>query len=54
VHDEERNGRPSLLTENLKEGANAKFRDGSPFTVSELYEYFADGYRSKIQKVVKN
>jgi hypothetical protein len=37
----------------LKEGVSAKIREDRPFTISELYEHFAVGYRSTIHKIVK-
>jgi len=36
VHDEERNGRPSLLTDVLKEGVSVKIREDRPFRIYEL------------------
>jgi len=54
VHDEERNGRPSLLTDVLKEGVSVKIREDRPFRIYELWEQFAVGYRSTIHKIVKN
>jgi hypothetical protein len=40
VHDEERNGRPSLVTGDLKGKVNGKLWENRQFTISELCKLF--------------
>jgi hypothetical protein len=40
VHDEERNGHPSLVTDDLKQTANTKIRESRRFTISPPQEIF--------------
>ena len=47
---EERSGRPSLVTDDLKEKVKAKIRGNRLSTIYELYEHFVWPARVKIQK----
>jgi len=38
VHDAERSGRPSVITDALKQKANRIIRENRHFTISEVYE----------------
>ena len=38
VHDAERSGRPSVITDALKQKANRIIRENGHFTISEVYE----------------
>ena len=38
VHDAERSGRPSVITDTLKEKVNRIIRENRHFTMSEVYE----------------
>ena len=52
VHDEERNGRLSLVTDDLKAKVNAKIRENRELTIYELYEHFPDVFRFLAHEVV--
>jgi hypothetical protein len=43
VHDEERSGRSSLVTDDMKEKVNAKIWENLRFTISELHKHFFAG-----------
>jgi len=38
VHDAERSGRPSVITDALKQKVNSIIRENQHFTISEMYE----------------
>jgi transposase len=52
VHDKERSGRPSLVSDDLKENVNAKIRESRRFTISELHEHFSDVSQYLMDKIV--
>jgi transposase len=52
VHDEERSGRPSLVTDDLRKDVNATIEEHRRFTISELHEQFPVVSRSLIQEIV--
>jgi hypothetical protein len=49
LHDEKRNGHPSLVAEKK---ANKKTHENRHFTISELHKYFPDVTRSEIHEIV--
>ncbi|GFS63282.1 mariner Mos1 transposase [Trichonephila clavipes] len=52
VHDEERSGRPSLITDDLMQAVEAKIRENRRFTITLLLMEFLDVSRSVVYKVV--
>jgi hypothetical protein len=54
VHEEERSGHPSSVTDNLKGEVNVKFRKNKQFTVPQLHEHFTDMCRSMVHENVTN
>jgi len=52
VHDEERNGRPSVITDDLMEKVNTTIRGNRRFTISELSLKFPQVSRSVIYDIV--
>lgn len=52
VHDEERSGRPSVVSDELVEKINAKIRDNRRFTISELSSEFPQISRTVLYEVV--
>ena len=41
IHDEERSGRPSIVSDELVQKIYGKVRENRRFSISELYEQFA-------------
>jgi hypothetical protein len=52
VHNEARSGRPSVITENLKDKVDAHVRDNRQFTTDELHEVFPYVSRSVLYETV--
>jgi transposase len=52
VHDDARSGRPSLVTADLLDQVNEKFRGNRRFTISELSTNFPHIYRSSLHEIV--
>ena len=52
VHDAERSGRPSVITDALKEKVNRIIRGNRHFTVSEVYEQCPEVSRSVVYEIV--
>jgi hypothetical protein len=52
VHDEERSGRPSLITEDLKNKINQHIRGNRRFTLDKVHENFPQIYLSVKTEIV--
>jgi hypothetical protein len=52
VHDEERSGHPSLITEDLKKQVDKKIRQDRRLTLDELHEKFPQISRSRLHKIL--
>lgn len=52
VHDDERSGRPSLVTDDLENKVNEKVREDRRFTISELSHHFPEISRSLLHEIV--
>jgi len=52
VHDAERSGRPSVITEALKQKANRIIRENRHFTISEVYEQCPEVSRTLLYEIV--
>ncbi|GFU08704.1 mariner Mos1 transposase [Trichonephila clavipes] len=52
VHDEERSGRPSVITDDLKQAVETKIRENRRFTKTTLPLEFPDDSRSVAYKIV--
>ncbi|GBN09383.1 hypothetical protein AVEN_29468-1 [Araneus ventricosus] len=52
VHDEERSGRPSVITEDLAQRVDEKVRENRRFTISSLYNEFPQVSRSVLYVIV--
>jgi hypothetical protein len=52
VHDEERSGRPSLITEDLKKQIDEQIRQDRRSTLDELYEKFPQISRSLLHEIL--
>jgi transposase len=53
VHDNDRSGRPSLVTADLLDQVNEKIRENRRFTMSELSKHFPHISRSLLHEIVK-
>lgn len=52
VHDEDRSGRPSLVTDELVVKINEKIRVNRRFTITELSEHFPQILQSLVHEIV--
>ena len=52
VHDAERSGRPSVITEALKQKANCIIRENRHFTISEVYEQCPEVSHTVLYEIV--
>ena len=52
VHDTERAGRPSVITDALKQKVNRIIRENRHFTISEVYEQFPEVSRTVVYEIV--
>ena len=52
VHDAERSGRPSVITDALKEKVNRIIREKWHFTISEVYEQCPQVSRTVVYEIV--
>ena len=52
VHDAERSGRPSVITDALKEKVNRIIRGNRHFTVSEVYEQCPEVSRTVVYEII--
>ena len=52
VHDAERSGRPSVITDTLKQKVNHIIREYRHFTISEVYEQCPEGSRTVVYEIV--
>jgi len=52
VHDAERSGRPSVITDALKQKMNRIIRENQHFTVSEVYEQCPKMSRTVVYEIV--
>jgi len=52
VHDAERSGRPTVITDALKQTVNRIIRENRHFTISEVYEQCPDLSRTVVNEIV--
>ena len=52
VHDAERSGRPSVITDALKQKVNRIIRDNRHFTISKVYEQRPEVFRTAVYEIV--
>ena len=52
VHDAEKSGRPSVITDALKEKVNRIIRENRHFTISEVYEQCPEVSRTVVYEIV--
>ena len=52
VHDAERSGRPSVITDALKQKVNRIIRENRHFTISEVYEHCPEVSRTVVYEIV--
>ena len=52
VHDAEKSGRPSVITDALKEKVNRIIRENRHFTISEVYEKCQEVSRALVYQIV--
>ena len=52
VHDAERSGRPSVITDALKRKVNHIIRENRHFTISEVYEHCLEVSRTVVYEIV--
>jgi len=52
VHGAERSGRPSVITEALKQKVNGIIRENRHFTISEVYEQCPEVYPTVVYEIV--
>ena len=52
IHDAERLGRPSVITDALKEKVNRIIRGNRHFTVSEVYEQCPEVSRTVVYEII--
>ena len=52
VHDAERSGRPSVITDALKQKVNRIIRENRHFTISEVYEQCPEVFRAVVYEIV--
>ena len=53
VHDSERSGRPSVITDALKQNVNRIIRGNRHFTISEVYEQCPEMSRTVVYEITK-
>jgi len=51
-HDAERSGRPSVITDALKQKVNHIIRENRHFTISEMYEQCLEVFRTVVYEIV--
>jgi len=52
VHDAERSGQPSIITDTLKQKVNRIIRENQHFTISEVYEQCSEVSRTVVYEIV--
>ena len=52
IHDAEKSGRPSVITDALKEKMNRIIRENRHFTISEVYEQCPEVSRALVYQIV--
>ena len=52
VHDDERSGRPSVITDELKQKVNGIIRENRHFPISEVYEQCPEVSRTIVYEIV--
>ena len=52
VHDNERSGRPSVITDALKQKVNHIIRENRHFTISEVYEQCLEVSRTIVYEII--
>ena len=52
VHDTEKSGRPSVITDALKEKVNRIIRENRHFTISEVYEKYPEVSHALVYQIV--
>ena len=52
VHDAERSGRPSVITDALKQKVNSIIRDNRHFTISDVFEQCPEVSRTVVYEIV--
>jgi len=52
VHDTERSGRPSVITDALKQKVNHVIRENRHFAISEIYEQCPEVSRTVVYEIV--
>ena len=52
VHDAKRSGRPSVITDSLKQKVNGIIRENQHFTISEVYEQCSEVSRTVLYEIV--
>ena len=52
VHDAEKSGRPSVITDTLKQKVNRIIRENQHFTISEVYEKCPEVSRALVYQIV--
>ena len=52
VHDAERSGRPSVITDGLKQMVNRSIRENRHFTISEVYKQCPEVSRALVYQIV--
>ena len=52
VHDAERSGRPSVITDALKQKVNRIIRENRHFTISEVYQQYPEVSRTVVYETV--
>jgi len=52
VHDAERSGRPSVITDTLKQKVNRIIRENRHFIISEVYEQCSEVSRTVVYEIV--
>ena len=52
VHDAERSGRPSVITDALKQKVNRIIRENQHFTISEVYKQYLEVSHTVVYEIV--
>ena len=52
VHDAQRSGRPSVITDALKQKVNRIIRENRRFAISEVYEQYPEVSRTIVYEIV--
>ena len=52
IHDAERSGRPSVITDALKQKVNRIIRENRHFTISEVYQQYPEVSRTVVYETV--